>query len=75
VLRKTEFKTEMVIVKCDRIAREGEVERSEARGVSGALAGLLKAELGAWVGVVGEKPGYVRECARAGPRRARGRRN
>jgi hypothetical protein len=37
--------------------------------------GALKRELGAWAGMVAEKPGDVRECARAGPRRARGRRN
>jgi hypothetical protein len=36
--------------------------------------GTLKRELGAWAGVVAEKPGDVRECARAGPRRSRGRR-
>jgi hypothetical protein len=35
----------------------------------------LSRELGAWAGVVVEKSGDVRECARAGPRRARGRRN
>jgi hypothetical protein len=51
--------------------REGEAERNEARGVRGALS----RELGAWAGVVAEKSGDVRECARAGPRRARGRRN
>jgi hypothetical protein len=32
--------------------------------------GALKMELGAWAGVVAEKPDDVRECARAGPRRA-----
>jgi hypothetical protein len=37
--------------------------------------GALKRELGAWAGVVAEKPGDVRECARASPRRARRRRN
>jgi hypothetical protein len=37
--------------------------------------GALKRELGAWAGVVAEKLGDVRECARAGPRRARRRRN
>jgi hypothetical protein len=41
------------------------------RGTGGAL----RRELGAWAGVVAEKPGDVRECARAGPRRARGRQN
>jgi hypothetical protein len=35
------------------------------RGTGGAL----KRELGAWAGVVAEKPGDVRECACAGPRR------
>jgi hypothetical protein len=32
--------------------------------------GALKRELGAWAGVVAEKPSDVRECARASPRRA-----
>jgi hypothetical protein len=36
------------------------------RGTGGAL----KRELGAWAGVVAEKPGDVRECARAGTWRA-----
>jgi hypothetical protein len=40
------------------------------RGTSGAL----RRELGAWAGVVAEKSGDVRECARVGPQRARGRR-
>jgi hypothetical protein len=40
------------------------------RGTGGAL----KRELGEWAGVVAEKSGDVRECAHAGPRRARGRR-
>jgi hypothetical protein len=35
------------------------------RGTGGAL----KRELGAWASVVAEKPGDVRECACAGPRR------
>jgi hypothetical protein len=34
----------------------------------------LSRELSVWAGVVAEKPGDVRECARASPRRARGRR-
>jgi hypothetical protein len=33
----------------------------------------LRRELGVWAGVVAEKSGNVRECARAGPRRVRGR--
>jgi hypothetical protein len=37
--------------------------------------GALKRELGAWAGVVAEKSGDVRECARPGPRRERGRQN
>jgi hypothetical protein len=32
-------------------------------------SGALRRELGAWAGVVAEKPGDVRECACAGPRR------
>jgi hypothetical protein len=32
----------------------------------------LRRELGVWAGVVAEKSGNVRECARAGPRRVRG---
>jgi hypothetical protein len=36
--------------------------------------GAIRRELGAWVGVMAEKPGDVRECARASPWRARGRR-
>jgi hypothetical protein len=35
----------------------------------------LRRELGAWAGVVAEKPGDVRECALAGPRRGRGGRS
>jgi hypothetical protein len=31
--------------------------------------GAIRRELGAWAGVVAEKPGDVRECARAGPQR------
>jgi hypothetical protein len=56
-------------------AREGEAERNEARGVRGGTGGALRRELGAWAGVVAEKPGEVRECALVGPRRERGRRN
>jgi hypothetical protein len=37
-----------------------------ARGTSGAL----RRELGTWAGVVAEKSGNVRECARAGPQQA-----
>jgi hypothetical protein len=44
-----------------------EMRLGRARGTGGAL----RRELGAWVGVVAEKSGDVRECARAGPRRAR----
>jgi hypothetical protein len=39
------------------------------RGTGGAI----RRELGAWAGVVAEKSGDVRECARASPRRGRGR--
>jgi hypothetical protein len=49
-------------------AKRGE---ERVRGTGGAL----KRELGAWASVVVEKPGDVRECARAGPRRARRRQN
>jgi hypothetical protein len=35
------------------------------RGTSGAI----RRGLGAWAGVVAEKPGDVRECACVGPRR------
>jgi hypothetical protein len=35
------------------------------RGTSGAI----RRELGVWAGIMAEKPGDVRECARAGPRR------
>jgi hypothetical protein len=45
---------------CEKLG-EGRV-----RGTDGALI----RELGAWVCVVAVKPGDVRECARAGPRRA-----
>jgi hypothetical protein len=38
-------------------------------------SGALRRELGAWVGVVAEKSGDVRECALAGPRWAWGGRN
>jgi hypothetical protein len=48
--------------------------RNEARGVCGGTSEALRRELGAWAGVVAEKPGVVHECALAGPRRARGRR-
>jgi hypothetical protein len=62
-----------------RLAARAERERgwectkwgeSCARGTGGAI----RRELGAWANVVAEKSGNVRECARAGPRRARGRR-
>jgi hypothetical protein len=43
--------------------------------VSAGTSGALRGELGAWADVVAEKSGDVRECARAGPRRARGGRN
>jgi hypothetical protein len=57
-------------------AREGDTVRNEAGvGASAGTGGALRRELGAWVGVVAEKSGDVRECARAGPRRARGGRN
>jgi hypothetical protein len=39
------------------------------RGAGGAL----RRELGAWAGVVAEKPGDVRECALTGPWRGQGR--
>jgi hypothetical protein len=52
--------------------REGEAMRNEVRGCAWGTGGALKRELGAWSGVVAEKFGNVRECARAGPRRARG---
>jgi hypothetical protein len=45
-------------------ARVCEMRRGRARGTGGAL----RRELGAWAGVVAEKSGDVRECARAGPR-------
>jgi hypothetical protein len=54
-------------------AREGEAMRNEARGVGGT-GEALKRELRTWAGVVAEKPSNVRECTRAGPRWARGRR-
>jgi hypothetical protein len=47
--------------------------RNEARGVGGT-GEALKRELRTWAGVVAEKPSNVRECTRAGPRWARGRR-
>jgi hypothetical protein len=37
------------------------------RGSAGT-GGALRRELGAWAGVVAEKSGDVRKCARAGPR-------
>jgi hypothetical protein len=43
------------------------------RGVVRGTGRALKRELGAWAGVVAKKPGDVRECALASPRRARGR--
>jgi hypothetical protein len=45
--------------------------RQGVRGTGGAL----RRELGTWAGVVAKKSGDVRECALAGPRRARGGRN
>jgi hypothetical protein len=45
------------------------------RGVCGGTGGALRRELGVWAGVVAEKPGDVRECALAGPRREQGRQN
>jgi hypothetical protein len=52
--------------------REGEAMRNEVRGCARGTGGAIKRELGAWAGVMAEKSGDVRECARAGPRRARG---
>jgi hypothetical protein len=57
-------------------ARERAKLSEMRRGVcAGHWRGSKKGELGAWVGVVAEKPGDVRECALAGPRRERGRQN
>jgi hypothetical protein len=55
--------------------REGEGVRNEARGERWGTSGALRRELGAWADVVAEKSGDVRECALAGARRERGRRN
>jgi hypothetical protein len=44
-------------------------------GVSAGTGGAQKGSWGAWAGVVAENSGDVRECARAGPRRARGGRS
>jgi hypothetical protein len=55
--------------------------RARVSGASGdegrarERAMLCEMRLGTWAGVVAEKSGDVRECARAGPRRARGGRN
>jgi hypothetical protein len=46
--------------------------RNEAGGASAGAGEALRRELGTWAGVVAEKSGDVRECARAGPRRAQG---
>jgi hypothetical protein len=52
-------------------ARE-RVKLSEMRrGVCAGHGWALIRELGAWAGVVAEKPGDVRECVGAGPRWAR----
>jgi hypothetical protein len=37
--------------------------------VSAGAGGALRGSWGAWVSVVAENSGDVRECARAGPRR------
>jgi hypothetical protein len=42
------------------------------RGASAGAGEALRRELGAWAGVMAKKSGDVRECALAGPRRARG---
>jgi hypothetical protein len=55
-------------------AREGEAERNEAMDAQNT-GGALRRELGAAAGVVAEKSGDVRECARAGPWRVRRGRN
>jgi hypothetical protein len=51
---------------------EGKAMRNEAGGRVRGTDGALRRELGAWAGVVAEKSDDVRECARAGPQRARG---
>jgi hypothetical protein len=40
--------------------------------VSAGAGEAIRRELGAWAGVVAEKSGDMRECARAGPRRVPG---
>jgi hypothetical protein len=56
-------------------ARERAMLCEMRRGASAGTGGALRRELGAWAGVVAEKSGDVRECACAGPRRARGGQN
>jgi hypothetical protein len=45
------------------------VKLREGEGCARGIGGALRSELDARVGVVAEKPGDVRECACAGPRR------
>jgi hypothetical protein len=51
-------------------ARERAMLCEMRRGASAGIGRALRRELGAWAGVVAENSGDVRECARAGPRRA-----
>jgi hypothetical protein len=59
-------------------ARSGGVGRARAglremrRGSERGRGRGSKRSWGAWAGIVAEDSGDVRECARAGPRRARG---
>jgi hypothetical protein len=60
--------------RCGQSARESGAMRNEAGKECGCWRGS-KRELGAWAGDVAEKSVDVRECAHAGPRQARRRRN
>jgi hypothetical protein len=51
-----------------------ESEMRRGGGVRGT-GRALRRELGAWAGIVAKKSGDERECALAGPQRARGGRN
>jgi hypothetical protein len=60
-----------------RLAARAERERGQScakwgGGTSAGASEALRRELGTWAGVVAEKSGDVRECALAGPQRARG---
>jgi hypothetical protein len=54
-----------------RLAPRAELREMGRRVSLGHWRGSKK-EMGAWASVVAEKSGDVRECALAGPRRARG---